>query len=121
LERIDVSRSESAKIRQELGRSLHRDRFEFKMTRAAQTPELLVGLHRYRPTVVHFTGHGNEDGLYFWGADGRIRLISTAALTDTFRATRVRTGIDPNQLVLIKERPAAAVAQAASPGDSSDA
>ena len=34
---------------------------------------------------------------------------------------KVRTGVDPNQLVLATERPTAADAPAASPGDASDA
>lgn len=77
---------EARSIEDELCRSYHRDRFEFRMIWAAQPLDLLQGLHRLRPMVVHFTGHGSEEGLYFEGPYGSAQLVSTGALTQTFRA-----------------------------------
>lgn len=77
---------EARAIERELELSLHRVRFEFRMTWAAQPLDLLLGLRKFRPTVVHFTGHGSEDGLYFQGGDGSAQLVTATALTQTFDA-----------------------------------
>lgn len=193
---------EAHSVQVELERSGYRGHFELRMSWAAQPLDLFRGLRKFRPTVVHFTGHGSEEGLYFVGGDESALLVTTAALAQTFEAVggsvrlvvlntaysdalaealrahvdcvigvrgaiaddaarsfatglysglaagesvaaayrqacaavnlaalrgandmvlKVRTGVDPNQLVLVTERPAAADARAASRGDASDA
>jgi hypothetical protein len=105
---------EARSIQVALERSGHRDRFELVTRWAAQPLDLLDELRKLKPTVVHFSGHSRRGepgeprpgarahrdivdgadlldceymhGLYFQGPDGGPRLVSTAALQDTFGA-----------------------------------
>lgn len=104
---------EARAIQQELERSGHRDQFELVTRWAVQPLDLLRELRRLKPTIVHFSGHGSQgyrvagpsdgphrdvvgavdassgeqkDGLVFQGEDGWPKLVSTAALEDTFGA-----------------------------------
>jgi hypothetical protein len=73
-------------IQQELEGSGYRDRFEFETRFAARPLDLLRELRKLTPTVVHFSGHGTQNGLYFEAAQGGAQLVSTAALAETFGA-----------------------------------
>jgi len=106
---------EARAIQVELERSGHRDRFEFVTRWAAEPLDLLRELRKLRPTVVHYSGHGQDlggglghgtqhvgaqrvvatpgvhsnrqpGGLFFHGADGHAQLVSAAAIADTFGA-----------------------------------
>ncbi|HET9620600.1 MAG TPA: CHAT domain-containing protein [Kofleriaceae bacterium] len=96
---------EARAIQHELERSGQRDQFELVTRWAVRPLDLLRELRKLRPTVVHFSGHGASGpgaaagdgsrdvalaggaaGLYFQGPDGGARLVTTAALNDTFGA-----------------------------------
>ena len=104
---------ESRAIQAELERSGHRDQFELVTRWAVQPFDLLRELQKLRPTVVHFSGHGEYhiaanhqdpaqhrdvvvntsptdggecDGLYFQAQDGTAHVVSNAALRETFSA-----------------------------------
>jgi hypothetical protein len=104
---------EARAIEVELERGRWRDCFEFVTRWAAEPLDLLRELRRLRPTVVQFSGHGGRraagaqqgsalhrdvvvdlgpgdgrecHGLFFQGADGTARVVSAAALRDTFGA-----------------------------------
>ena len=104
---------EARAIQVELERSGFRDSFELVTRWAAEPLDLLRELRKLKPTVVHFSGHGGrggdrargsaagphrdfvqpgavdggpDQGLFFHGPDGQARLVSTAALEDTFDA-----------------------------------
>lgn len=101
---------EARAIQVELERSGYRDRFEFVARWAAEPLDLLRELGRLKPTVVHFSGHGQrpagaprpaddtahrdiadaprhtQGGLYFHGRDGHAQVVSTAAFVQTFGA-----------------------------------
>jgi hypothetical protein len=103
---------EARAIHVELERSGHRDRFEFVTRWAVEPMDLLRELRKLRPTVVHFSGHGQHEGrmlpstgrardlvlgaantrqstaggLYFQASDGTARLVSAAAIQQTFGA-----------------------------------
>jgi tetratricopeptide (TPR) repeat protein len=103
---------EARVIQVELERSRWRDCFEFVTRWAAEPLDLLRELRRLQPTVVQFSGHGGHraagaapgsvrcrdvvadlgpgggecPGLFFHGADGAARVVSAAALRDTFGA-----------------------------------
>jgi hypothetical protein len=79
---------EARAIQVELERSGFRDCFELVTWWAAEPLDLLRELRKLKPTVVHFSGHGGQDvaGLFFQGPDGRARLVSTAAIEETFDA-----------------------------------
>ena len=75
---------EARAIRAELKRSGHRDRFAFETRWAAEPLDLLRELRELRPTVVHFSGHGDQGGLFFQTRDGRAQVASAAAIAETF-------------------------------------
>lgn len=73
-------------VQVELERSGFRDCFEFEARFAATSLDLLRELRKLRPSVVHFTGVGNENGVYFEGESGGAQLVSGAALAEAFGA-----------------------------------
>ncbi|TMQ09880.1 MAG: CHAT domain-containing protein [Deltaproteobacteria bacterium] len=101
---------EARAIEQELVKSPHRDRFSLVTCWAVEPLDLLTGLRRHRPTVVHFSGHGvqrtsrrtaavlrdvseqpsshgsRSGGLCFQQPVGGVQIVSPDALKDTFRA-----------------------------------
>jgi hypothetical protein len=101
---------EARAIQSELDRARHRDRFELHTCWAAEASDLLDALRRYKPTIVHFSGHtihpmagappdgvvrrdieslvrGNlPEGLCFQRSDGGIEVVSPCALKDAIRA-----------------------------------
>lgn len=96
---------EARAIHVELSRSGYRDCFELVTRWATEPLDLLRELRRFRPTVVHFRGHGMHctgsappsdecstlestmhNGMYFRGIDGRAHFVSAAALRRTFSA-----------------------------------
>lgn len=73
-------------IDERLRASEHRDRFDLRSQWAVRYSDLSDGLLRYRPRVVHFSGHGNPEGtLMFEGADGCGQPVGVTALADLFR------------------------------------
>ncbi|MFB6825876.1 hypothetical protein ACFCXA_30325 [Streptomyces virginiae] len=56
---------EQARIRSAVERSLHRDLVELDVHPAATIEHLLDGLTRFRPHVVHFSGHSDKDLIVF--------------------------------------------------------
>lgn len=114
-DRLALDREAHA-IQVELDRSGWRDHFQFVTCWATEPVDLLRELRRTRPTVVHFSGHGDRgpgseqpcspaltrdivvDGLgsgddaggsyslVFQSADGTPRRVSAAALRDAFGA-----------------------------------
>jgi hypothetical protein len=77
---------EARSIHKELEQSGHRDRFQLETRWAAEPLDLLRELRRLKPTVVHYSGHGGQHGLFFQGPEGRARVVSTEALETTFGA-----------------------------------
>jgi len=80
---------EARSIRAELKGSGYRDRFEFETRWAAEPLDLLRELRELRPTVVHFSGRGGQDGLFFQTADGAARIVPPTAIAEAFGATGV--------------------------------
>lgn len=91
----------------ELERSTYRAHFELVTWWAVEPLDLLAGLRRLKPLVVHFSGHGIQgapgergpdvsvsrdvtvdpvEGLCFARSDGGVEVVSPSALIDTFRA-----------------------------------
>src|SRR6185295_1852105 len=77
---------EAHSVRAELKRSGYRDRFQLETRGAVQPLDLLRELRELRPAVVHFSGQGGPDGLFFQGADGRAQVVSPEAIAETFGA-----------------------------------
>jgi CHAT domain len=101
---------EARAIQSEIDRSRYRDQFELQTLWAAEPLDMLTGLRRFSPSIVHFSGHGIQPtagapadrtvqrdigssvqgnhlvGLCFQRPDGGVEVVSPAALKDTFRA-----------------------------------
>jgi hypothetical protein len=77
---------EASAIRKELKRSGYRDRFELVTRWAVEPLDLLRELRELRPAVVHYSGRGGRDGLYFQAPNGGARAVSPAALAEAFGA-----------------------------------
>ena len=75
---------EARAIQLELERSGCRDFFDFETRWAMEPLDLLRDLRKLRPTVVHYSGHGGSNGLFFQTADGRAQVVSTAALAELY-------------------------------------
>jgi WD40 repeat protein len=77
---------EASSIRKELKRSGYRDRFELVTRWAVEPYDLLRELRELKPAVIHFSGRGGHDGLFFQTTEGRAKLVTPAALAETFGA-----------------------------------
>lgn len=77
---------EAHAIQGELERSGCRDCFNFETRWAVQPMDLLRELRKHKPMVVHFSGHGGQNGLFFQTATGRAQVVSTVALAEAFGA-----------------------------------
>ncbi len=58
--------------------------FEFKSVGAMRMEDLQRNLMGYQPTVVHLSGHGNEDGLLLEDDRGHSRALSSSRLEEIF-------------------------------------
>src|SRR5919112_188828 len=56
---------EQKRIRTAVESALHRDQIDLDVRPAATTADLLDGITRFRPHVVHFSGHSNEELIVF--------------------------------------------------------
>ena len=56
---------EQKRIRSAVQSALHRDQIDLDVRPAATTADLLDGITRFRPHVVHFSGHSNHDLIVF--------------------------------------------------------
>jgi TPR repeat protein len=76
-------------IQQKVRAAEHRDALEFDLRLAARTDDLLQALNETRPQVVHFSGHGKNEGLVLVSADGRRpHVVPAEALEQLFEAFR---------------------------------
>src|SRR6185295_7413049 len=64
----------------------HRDLFELFSVWAVKPGDLQTALLRYKPHIVHFSGHGmRRKGLSFENVEGQRKFISPQALANLFR------------------------------------
>lgn len=76
-------------IREKVRAAEHREALEFDFRPAARTDDLLQALNEVRPQVVHFSSHGNAEGLVLVSADGaRPHLVEAEALRQLFDVFR---------------------------------
>ena len=65
----------------------YRDQFNLEQQWAVRTGDILDAMLRYKPDIVHFSGHGSIDGaLIFEDASGKAKPVSAAALGVLFQA-----------------------------------
>jgi len=79
---------EARAIMENIRKSDYRESVEFKSVWAVRPLDLLQALNEFKPTIVHFSGHGsNQDELVFQDGAGNTKLISKEAITQTMMAT----------------------------------
>jgi hypothetical protein len=66
--RIRVDR-EVREVREGVRSALHRELLDIRDWPAATFPDLITALNEQRPQLVHFAGHGSEDGVTFDGTE----------------------------------------------------
>jgi hypothetical protein len=90
---------EQKRIRSAVESALHRDLIELDVRPAATTADLLDGLTKFRPHVVHFSGHSNDDLIVF--EDERDEPHEGVIVTARAFASAVKATDDPPLLVLL--------------------
>ena len=77
-------------VQDEVRGSKHRAKIELIISPAADTKSILNGINDHRPQIVHFSGHGGNNGI--WLDDGKVhksigRSMGFDLLTETLSAT----------------------------------
>lgn len=90
---------EQKRIRAAVESALHRDQIALDVRPAATTADLLDGITKFRPHVVHFSGHSNEDLILF--EDETDEPHEGVIVTAEAFAKAVRATDDPPLLVLL--------------------
>jgi len=97
---------EQKRIRSAVESALHRDQIELDVRPAATTSDLLDGITKFRPHVVHFSGHSNEDLIVF--EDEQDEPHKGVIVTARAFAKAVQATDDPPLLVLLNSCKSAA-------------
>lgn len=80
---------ETRAIEHKLRAAEHRDAFQLVPKLAVRPDDLLQSLLELRPTIVHFSGHGELDGeLVMHGEGDKSQWVSPEAIASLFRAHR---------------------------------
>jgi hypothetical protein len=76
-------------IDEQLRLAQHRDRFNLEQQWAVRTGDILAAMRRYKPDIVHFSGHGSASGnLIFEDVSRATKEVSAAALGELFRVLK---------------------------------
>lgn len=76
---------EAMYIEYELLKSKYRDNFEFIKIKALDISELQDALLNQTPQFLHFSGHGNCDGIALLNENDKAKLVRTKPLADLFK------------------------------------
>ncbi|MGW2152259.1 hypothetical protein [Nonomuraea sp. NPDC001699] len=90
---------EQKRIRSAVNSALHRDLIELDVRPAATTADLLDGITGFRPHVVHFSGHSDDDLIEF--EDERDERHDGVVVSARAFAAAVKATDDPPLLVLL--------------------
>lgn len=97
---------EQKRIRTAVEAALHRDQIELDVRPAATKADLLDGITKFRPHVVHFSGHSNEDLIVF--EDDEDEPHAGVVVTARAFANAIQGTDDPPLLVLLNSCKSAA-------------
>lgn len=79
---------EARAISEMIRKSRHRDSVKFETCWAVQTIDLLQAINEYKPSIIHFSGHGSDDDeIIFQTTDGRTKTVSKEAIVQTMMAS----------------------------------
>jgi hypothetical protein len=88
-DRLAIDR-EFNEVRQLLSKSLNRDDFILNYNPATGDDDLQQQLLDFSPDIVHFSGHGEQDGLYFQNSSNDTLFIHQKSLSDFFKLFKGR-------------------------------
>ncbi|HEY2739689.1 MAG TPA: CHAT domain-containing protein [Thermoanaerobaculia bacterium] len=71
---------EIREIDQALRQAEFRDRFDLRQQHAVRAVELQGALLRHRPEIVHFSGHGETDGIFLEDEGGQVKKVDGSVL-----------------------------------------
>ncbi len=75
---------EFREVKEGLKLSKHRDQFELKISTATRPKDLRRDMLDYEPQFVHFSGHGETEGIVLENENGNAQIVETSALADLF-------------------------------------
>jgi len=79
---------EARAISDMIRKSKHRDSVKFETCWAVQPIDLLQSINEYKPSIIHFSGHGSDnDEIIFQTNDGRTKIVSKEAIVQTMMAS----------------------------------
>ncbi len=74
-------------ISQKIRLSEHRDSVDLRSSWAVQPTDVLQAINEFRPTIIHFSGHGSPDGdIVFTDDRGQAKCVSKEAIVQTMLA-----------------------------------
>jgi hypothetical protein len=79
---------EIKRIEADLRAAKERDRLEFKLVVAATIDSMMQAMLDDSPTIVHFSGHGQTEGILLRNEAGQSQLVSGKALASLFKLFR---------------------------------
>lgn len=62
----------------------HRDKFKLEVISNANTDDFALRVKEIDPTIIHFSGHGDREGVYFSTIDGTVKPVSNRYLKRIF-------------------------------------
>ena len=71
---------EVRQIEQSIRAAEYRDHIDFRSKWAVQAKDLLDELDVYKPPVVHFSGHGDQNGIFLHDASGKSKLLPRSGI-----------------------------------------
>ena len=81
--RIKIDK-EAREIEEGLRRASQRDHFEFKLKVATRPKDFLRAVLEEKPAILHFSGHGFEEGIALEDDNGNTKLVNSEAISQLF-------------------------------------
>lgn len=79
---------EARAISEMIRKSKHRDSVKFETCWAVQPIDLLQAINEFKPSIIHFSGHGSDnDEIIFQTNDGKTKIVSKEAIVQTMMAS----------------------------------
>ncbi|OZJ01904.1 hypothetical protein BZG36_05096 [Bifiguratus adelaidae] len=81
-------------IERALRTTQHRDAFRVADLPSCRVRDLSAGIQEHSPTILHFSGHGNTNGLGFEDEDGNLQLVEPSALASILGLAKADLGLE---------------------------
>jgi hypothetical protein len=78
----------------------HREAFKLEILTSCRPRDLGPAIRRFRPKIIHFSGHGTESGLCFEDDIGSIQTVSIANLAELLRVAKNDSNISLQGVIM---------------------